>query len=175
MEKLGKSFERKGFKPAEQKPIEEKYQQHTQGKYVRDLSREEIIKLTKNDDRDFILFGADDLTEYGYVKLPNIVLQSTLLSANAKLVYAVVASYAFGKKTQSYPSQETMANECGLGKRTIIRGLKELDELGYIIIVRRGLNKTNKYIFPLKFSGNLIPSTLLHNPDDKLANPEVPN
>jgi len=54
-------------------------------------------------------------------------------------------SYAWGKD-RCFPGQETLAHDVGAGKRSVIRYLQELQEVGLLEIKRRGLGLTNVYI-----------------------------
>ena len=66
-------------------------------KLFSELSREELLEIYKNDDREVIVHGSDIYTEYGFVLFPYIILRSKTLSANAKIAYAVASSYAIGQ------------------------------------------------------------------------------
>lgn len=103
-----------------------------------DLAR---FKLRQN----IILEGFDPVSAGGFTQVPNCVLNDKILSAGAKLVYAKLLSYAWHNQ-QVYPGQETMADEIGLGKRSIIRFVAELERTGYLEVQRRGQGLTNRYV-----------------------------
>lgn len=100
--------------------------------------------------REIILEGADLLSEKGYTLVPNFVLQTKLISGKAKLVYAMLLSYAWGNKDSAFPGQVRLAEDCGNSHRTIWAAIKELERNGFITVIRRGLGKTNLYILHLK-------------------------
>ena len=83
--------------------------------------------------------------EYGfYVQCSEVVLQSKLLSFQAKCVYEQLLCHAREKET-CYPGHTTLARELGKSVDTIQRGLRELHDVGLITWKRRGLTKTNLY------------------------------
>ncbi len=100
--------------------------------------------------REIILEGADLLSEKGYTLVPNFVLQTKLISGKAKLVYAMLLSYAWGNKDSAFPGQARLADDCGNSHRTVWAAIKELQKNGFITVIRRGLGKTNLYILHLK-------------------------
>ena len=63
--------------------------------------------------------------------LPNAVLRSTVLTPTSKLVYARLAQYA-GRDGECWPSQEELATECGITRRSCIRCIAQLAQEGYI-------------------------------------------
>jgi hypothetical protein len=83
--------------------------------------------------------------------IPNAILRCKELSSMAKLVWARLCEFA-GEKGECYPSQETLANELGTNKRSIIRSLQELEDHGFIKRVKptgqdKLNHKTNRYKF----------------------------
>lgn len=103
----------------------------------------------KNSTRDIILEGADILSAGGYTNVPNFILQTKLLSAKAKLVYAVLLSYAYGNKNSAFPGQKRLAKDCGISERSVWTALKDLEKKGFINVYQRGLGRTNLYILNL--------------------------
>jgi DNA-binding GntR family transcriptional regulator len=73
------------------------------------------------------------------------------LSANAKVVYAQLLSYAW-TNDRCYPGQERMADDLGSTKSTVNRAIIELQETGWLEVERRGQGKTN--IYTLKYVVN---------------------
>ena len=74
----------------------------------------------------------------------------TPLSGNEKLVFILMANYA-DEYDRCYPSQDTLARQAGLSIRTIQRIVEKLEELGYLLILRRGTgNKSSFTNFALK-------------------------
>lgn len=117
-------------------------------------SIEEILKEKyKNTDQEIILDGADLVSEKGYTLIPNYVLQTNRISGRAKLVYAMLLSYAWGNKDSSFPGQDTLAEGCGSSPRSVWSAIKELEKAKFITIIRRGLGKTNVYVLHFKKPG----------------------
>ncbi len=108
----------------------------------------------KNTDKEIILEGADIVSQKGYTLIPNYVLYNKLVPGRAKLVYAVLLSYAWGNKDSSFPGQERLSKECGCSPRSIWTAIKELEEAHFITIVRRGLGKTNLYVLHFRRANN---------------------
>jgi hypothetical protein len=107
----------------------------------------ELLKQKyQNSKEDIVLDGADFISQKGYTLIPNYVLHSRGLSAFAKLVYSVILSYAWGSKNSSFPGQERLAEDCGLGIATVKRTIKELKEKEFITVIQRGQGKTNVYV-----------------------------
>jgi hypothetical protein len=100
----------------------------------------------QNSEKDIVLDGADYISQKGYTLIPNYILHTNGLSAYAKLVYALLLSYAWGEKNNSFPGQERLAEDCGLGIATIKRAVKELKDKEFITVIQRGLGKTNVYV-----------------------------
>jgi hypothetical protein len=100
----------------------------------------------KNSEKDIVLDGADYISQKGYTLIPNYILHTEKLSAFAKMVYAILLSYAWGNKNSSFPGQEALAKDCGLGIATVKRTIKELKDKEFITVIQRGLGKTNVYV-----------------------------
>lgn len=114
--------------------------------HVKSLLKEKYQDST----REIILEGADLLSEKGYTLVPNFVLQTKIISGKAKLVYAMLLSYAWGNKDSAFPGQDRLAKDCGSSPRTVWAAIKELEKNGFITVIRRGLGRTNVYILHLK-------------------------
>lgn len=114
-------------------------------------SIEEILKEKyKNSKQEIILDGADLISQKGYTLLPNYVLHHKSLSGRAKLVYALLLSFAWGDKDSSFPGQERLAKECGSSSRSVWSAIRELEKAKFITVIRRGLGKTNVYVLHFK-------------------------
>ena len=109
-----------------------------------------LKKKYQHSTRDIILEGADVLSEGGYTLVPNFVFQNNLITGKAKLVYAMLLSYAWGDKDAAFPGQERLAKDCGISTRTVWTAIRELEEIGFITVLRRGQGRTNKYFLHLK-------------------------
>lgn len=80
----------------------------------------------------------------GFAQIPNTILRSSDLSANGKILYALLLSYAWRDK-ECFPGQDRLADNMGLKKLSVVRVLKELQSKKLIEIERRGQGKPNIY------------------------------
>ena len=78
-----------------------------------------------------------------YTKIDNNLLRNENLKANTKILLLVIISYE-SKEGYSYPSHSRLIKETGLSKSTLIKCLKELEDLGYIIS-EKNTGSNNKY------------------------------
>ena len=95
--------------------------------------------------QNIVLAGFDPVSAGGFTQIPNCIINNQELSLGAKVVYAKLLSYAWHNQ-MVYPGQETMANELGAGRRSIVRFVAELERVGYLEVERRGQGLTNRYI-----------------------------
>src|SRR3954453_2456231 len=95
--------------------------------------------------QNIILQGFDPVSAGGFTQLPNFLLNDPDVSANAKIVYAKLLSYAW-TNDRVFPGQETMVGDIGLSQPSIARAVHELQEKEWLRIQRRGQGKTNVYI-----------------------------
>lgn len=100
--------------------------------------------------QNIVLQGFDPISAGGFTQVPNVLLKSEL-SANAKVVYAQLLSYAWSND-KCYPGQERMADDLGSTKSTVNRAIIELQNTGWLEVDRRGQGKTN--IYTLKYVVN---------------------
>jgi len=105
-----------------------------------------IGEVLKN--HTIVLKGADLLSARGFTQVPNHVLRDPKLSAGAKLVYAMLLSYAWHNDF-AFPGQERMATQMGVTSRSVITYTKELEKKSFLTIARRGQGKTNIYTLNL--------------------------
>lgn len=87
---------------------------------------------------------ADPIARYGFTQLPNFILRNADLSANAKVVYALLLSYAWHSNL-CFPGQEKLADHMGTHMSTVSRAMTELEDCGLLEIERRGQGRTNFY------------------------------
>jgi len=90
------------------------------------------------------IIGADPMSKRGFTQVPNFILENDNLSVGAKLTYAMMLRYAWAKD-HCFPGQKTLATDAGMGVRSVVRYINELEERGFITIKRRGLGKVNIY------------------------------
>jgi DNA-binding transcriptional ArsR family regulator len=105
------------------------------------ISIKDLLKQSE----DIILRGADRFTTSGFTQVPNAVLTHARISPGAKLTYALLLKYAWGKSS-SFPGQEQLAKDLGGTDRSIRTYLKDLEGAGLVEIHRRGLGRPNLYI-----------------------------
>lgn len=94
--------------------------------------------------KNIILDGFDPVAAGGFTQVPNVILKSKDLSVGAKLAYAMLLSYAWHNDF-CFPGQETLAEDMGAGKRSVVRYIDELEKKGFVSIKRQGLGKVNIY------------------------------
>ncbi len=99
--------------------------------------------------KNIILDGFDPVAAAGFTQVPNVILKSTDLSVGAKLMYALLLSYAWQKES-CFPGQETLATDMGVSKRSVVTFIKELDRSGFLSVKRQGLGKVNIYTLHAK-------------------------
>ena len=80
----------------------------------------------------------------GFTQIPNYVLRDIVLSAGARLTFAMLLSYAW-QEDSCFPGQERLATDIGVSTRMVRMYLAELRDRGYIDWNQQGLNKTNIY------------------------------
>lgn len=79
-----------------------------------------------------------------FVQLPNEVLFDHDLSDGAMRLYALLLHYA-RQSDRCWPSQERLAKDSGLCRRTIQRRIAELEAKGYVLTETRGQGEGNVY------------------------------
>src|SRR3954453_18019680 len=110
---------------------------------------DKLSDLKKFQERqNIVLKNFDPISAQGFTQVPNFLLKDPKISANAKVVYSMLLSYAWNND-RGFPGQERMAKDIGTSQPTIARAVKELEDNSWLEIQRRGQGKTNVYI--LKF------------------------
>jgi hypothetical protein len=109
------------------------------------MERLSNTKTFQQREQSLILKGFDAVSAHGFTQIPNVILRRQDLSVGAKLTYACLLSYGW-QKDKCFPGQDTLAQDLGVSKRSIVSFLKELEQVGYVEKIRRGLGKTNVYI-----------------------------
>ena len=94
--------------------------------------------------QNIILEGFEPIAAQGFTQVPNFILKNPALSSNAKVVYAMLLSYAWNHD-RVFPGQERMAEDMGSSQPTIARAIAELEQVGYLEIAWRGQGLTNLY------------------------------
>jgi hypothetical protein len=80
----------------------------------------------------------------GFVLLPRSILHAPGLSRDAKLLYAVLLSYAW-QEGSCFPGYERLKADLQCGINQVTKYMVELEQAGLITRRRRGLGKTNLY------------------------------
>jgi hypothetical protein len=87
---------------------------------------------------------SDPVARFGFTQLPNFILRNADLSANAKVVYSLLLSYAW-HNSQCFPGPERLAQHMNVNISTVSRAMSELEANSLVEIERRGQGKTNFY------------------------------
>lgn len=93
----------------------------------------------------------------GYGIVHRVVLRGEL-SRGAKLVYALLCSYANSETSEAFPSQETMATDLRCSEKPIREWLDELVAAGLLLRRLEGMPAHNVYtvMYPVQ-SGSRVP------------------
>lgn len=107
---------------------------------------EQLSSLPRfQEERNIVLEGFDPVAAGGFTQIPNVLLKDPALSAQAKLAYALLLSYAW-HNDKVFPGQDRMSADAGTSRPTMTRAIGELEDHGWLDITRRGQGKTNVYI-----------------------------
>jgi len=120
-----------------------------------------------------VIIIEDESLQQGFTQIPNAILRRPDVTSGAKITYMALLSYAW-QKDSCFPGQETLALDTGVGKRSVIRYLQELQAVGLLEIKRRGLGLTNVYVLK-KIAGTSRSAKLALPEMPKTTHPEVPN
>jgi biotin operon repressor len=113
---------------------------------------EKLADLKQFQDRqNIVLQGFDPVSAGGFTQVPNFLLKDPKVSANAKIVYSMLLSYAWNNSCV-FPGQERMGEDIGLSQPTIARAVRELEQQGWLEIQRRGQGKTNIYVLKYRIT-----------------------
>jgi hypothetical protein len=80
----------------------------------------------------------------GFVLLPRAVLHASSLSRDARLLYAVLLSYAW-QEGRCFPSHQRLKADLGCGINQVSTYLRELEDAGLVTRRRRGLGHSTVY------------------------------
>ena len=103
----------------------------------------------ENTKRNIEILGEDLVTRHGFTQVPNFLLTNKDLSVGAKLYYAMLLKYA-REKDYCFPGQQTLAEDIGSSERSVRTYQKELEDVGFLEVVQRGLGKTSIYKLDLR-------------------------
>lgn len=100
-------------------------------------------------ERNIIVKGGDALSMSGFTQVPNAVLRSDEITSGAKLVYALLLSYAWHNDF-CFPGQDRLAEDIGISRQSVNTHVKELERKGFIKVKRLGQGRANLYELNLK-------------------------
>ncbi|OSA85386.1 UNVERIFIED_ORG: hypothetical protein B2H98_18515 [Clostridium botulinum] len=100
-----------------------------------------------------------------FVQAENNFIRNSKYTVNQKMVYLCLQSYA-GAVTSCYPSKNTVAKDLNLSEKTVYTILKQLEQLGAIIVINQikenNRKTSNMYILSdiNKDTGEFIPDSI---------------
>ncbi len=83
-----------------------------------------------------------------YTQIPNAVTFDKTLSLSEFRTFAAILSYAYGDKTEAYPSQVTLKERLGMHRETVGLALKRLVGLGLIKRLRK--TKDGQWVYKVR-------------------------
>lgn len=95
-------------------------------------------------EKNIIIRDGDIFTQGGFTQVPNAILRATGISQGAKLVYAMLLSYAWNNH-YCFPGQDRLADDLSISRRSVNTHIKELEAKRFIKVTRKGLGKPNTY------------------------------
>jgi hypothetical protein len=87
---------------------------------------------------------ADAVLQSGWTKVPNDLIEHPSISPGAKLTWIGLALYAH-QRDEAWPGQERLADVIGFSERSVRTYIGELQSVGLLDVLRRGLGMTNLY------------------------------
>lgn len=97
-----------------------------------------------SDNREQTLFVDDEVLSAGFTLIPNVVFKRSDLSRDAKFLYAVLLSYAW-QDDSCFPGYDRLLADLGCGRSQLARFIRELVDVGFMTVKRRGQGKTSIY------------------------------
>ena len=98
---------------------------------------------------DHLSLGKKSIYREGYGIVAKVVMRDKTLSPEAKAIYSYICSFA-GSGSTAFPGADLMMHELNLGKNRFYKFRKELEENGYITIIKqRNGNRREKNIYML--------------------------
>ena len=115
----------------------------------------EVIK-----EKNIQLDSIDPVLQEGFTQIPNFIQRSPNLTPGAKVAYGLFLSYAWHNDF-CFPGQDRLAEDMGMSRSRVTTFVGELQKIGLISILRRGLGKTNNYTlhFQVKWNKKQKPSS----------------
>lgn len=100
-------------------------------------------ELAKAENKKILESGVIDTDKQPFVMVYNTFILNNNYTVNQKMVFLALKSFG-GNKNNCYPSKETLAQKLSLSKRTVATVLKQLEELGAILIINRYAESNRK-------------------------------
>lgn len=94
-------------------------------------------------ERDTLILE-DKTLKHGFIQLPKIILRARNLSRDAKLLYAILLSYAWDDD-HCFPGYARLCEDMQASENMVRKYMRELMAVGLLSQKRRGLGKTNLY------------------------------
>ena len=102
-------------------------------------------------ERNIELIQADPIARHGFTQVPNFLFVKSGLSMGAIVVYSKFLSYAWHNNF-CFPGQQRLAEELGVSLRSVTSWINELEAASLLMVVQRGLGKTNLYQLAFKIT-----------------------
>jgi hypothetical protein len=99
---------------------------------------------TNRDAEKNTLIIEDRVLSHGFIQLPKLILHARNLSRDAKLLYAVLLSYAW-QAGSCFPGYKRLCDDLQASENMVRKYMRELESAGLLSQRRRGLGKTNIY------------------------------
>lgn len=99
----------------------------------------------------------DPFWQRGFTKFPNEILFHPGLTPEAKITFVYLSHYAWANADE-FPGQEALGEQMGVSDRSIRTYMGELEAVGLLVRIRRGLGKTNLYRLRLPVGAEATPS-----------------
>jgi hypothetical protein len=101
-----------------------------------------------------------------YIAVPRVVMRDARLSHPARLLYVVLCDYA-REGTRAYPGQETIGEHLGCHAKTVSRALRELCDVGLVVVRRPSRTAPNTYVIQADYATGKRPNTTTNTDTDE--------
>lgn len=117
-------------------------------------------------EKNITLETDNPLVRGGFTQVPNFILRDSVLSAGAKVAYAMFLSYAWHNDS-CFPGQDRLAEDMGVTRPRVTQLIGELEDAGLVSITRRGQGKTNIYNIHFQVKRQAVQGTVDKTPRGK--------
>lgn len=104
------------------------------------------IRSAPRSEKEIVTKWGNEILDRGFTLIPNVMidnLEKIKLRDKHIIIIITLIRYGQGKK-HAYPGQETLAKKTGYNKKTIMRAVKELKNMGYLKVCKRYLKPENR-------------------------------